>query len=290
MRIVKTLFLLFAAGSISSVNAADYFSCDFTELTAKNGAQVVKATSAQKEYRTVTGFGNSGRGGLFAMDNLEDFAQVAKMQPLKPHSALIFNGLKNFPASEGSCEMWIAPYFNQVHAYRDSKNTNLKLSYIFSLFCNKKGTNFARDGKSTIFAYIHGKQLKVHFVFTDGKAAVLSTSIANWKAKQFRKITLTWKKGNQRLYIDQKLAAETAKEGTLADFNSIEIGGRDFNLSFQGVIDDIKIFSGMPNDVVSQNYEGDPQKFKAIAIAPGTLDVWQNDVKTTALNVKKKRL
>ena len=191
------------------------------------------------------------------MENLQDFKGYAKMDPLTERPAVIYTGLQNFPVEEGFCELWIAPFFNQISAYRDSQNNKLELYYIFSLFCHAPGTpQITRSGKSMINAYIHGRRLCVSLIFSDGSSTVLSAPIQNWNKKQFHKITVIWGKDIQQLCIDRKIAAESRKSGTLGDFNSLELGGRDYNLSFQGIIDDVKISSGRPQDIIPLSFTG----------------------------------
>ncbi|MBO4630425.1 MAG: beta-galactosidase, partial [Lentisphaeria bacterium] len=114
------------------------------------------------------------------------------------------------------------------------------------------------------------------------------TSVKNWNRKQFHKITLTWGKGKQQLCIDRKIVAENRKSGTLGDFNSLELGGRDFSLSFQGIIDDVKISSGRPLDIIPPDFEGDPKKFQSITVPRTMLEKWDNEPKTAEITVTKK--
>jgi hypothetical protein len=265
--------------------SGDFFFCNFNEMQAKNWNKTINPVARKGEYRTITGFGNSSQGAIFAMENLQDFKFCAH-KDLSMRPAIIYSKLDKFPKNEGFCELWVAPFFNQEYAYRDSANKNLKLSYIFSLYTNKLGTPLVkRFGKSTINCYIHNKRLYVQFVFTNGKTTYLSSSVEKWPKKNFQKITITWDAQNVKLYLNKKLVAEQKINGQLDLFNSLEIGGRDVNLSFQGIIDDIKISSGKALDVISPEYEGDPLKYKTISISRNSFLKWVNAKHVTSLKV-----
>ena len=269
--------------------AVDFFFCNFNEMQGNNGNRKINPIARKGEYRTITGFGYSNCGAIFAMENLQDFSFCAN-NGLTPRPAIIYNNLKNFPFDEGFCEVWIAPFFNQQYAYRNSTNAKLKLSYIFSLYTNKPGTPLVkRFGKSTINSYIHNNRLFVQFIFNNGKITYLSTPITKWKKKNFQKLTVTWDTKHVSLYINRKLVAKQEKNGQLDSFNTLELGGRDVNLSFQGIIDDIKISSGKALDVMSPEFEGDPLKYKNISFDKNLLLNWQNVQYVNSIKVSLKK-
>ena len=284
IRVLCLGFLSLSAGS----SAEDFFRCNFSRIEGQSNGQPAAPSyyNHVKDHLSVTGGGNTSRAAIFAMENLQDFQPVARMPLKHPLPAIVYTGLKKFPSEKGYCELWIAPYFNQKQAWRKTERRDFSLNYILSLYQHTPGTPLAkRADKSVIALYLQNRRVGARFVFSDGSSTTLSLPVEKWVKRSWHKITLCWEPGRQRLYIDRKLAGESQKSGTLADFNALELGGRDYNVSFQGLIDDIVIASGKPLDTAPYGFEGDRKTFPEIAIPEPVFRNWKPERPKSALSV-----
>ncbi|MBQ7207682.1 MAG: beta-galactosidase [Lentisphaeria bacterium] len=246
MRLVTILFAMAILSGLAAP-AADFFSCGFAEMTARNGSRSVTpyCYGAPASHAAATG----GRGALFAMEKLEDFRKITGKSPDAPLPAVVYRNLKDFPET-GFCELEVTPFFNQTCAYRKPKKGNEKFIHygIFSL----NGPE-----KSSLALYIANGKLSARFIFSGGGRAVLNYPVRFWKKGRSKKITVVWGKNEQKLYVDGKLAQAAAAPGELGRFTSLELGGHGPDLSLQGVIRSIRIASGLP--AVTDARSADPE-------------------------------
>ncbi|MBQ7209183.1 MAG: beta-galactosidase [Lentisphaeria bacterium] len=266
--------LFFSAG----VLAEEFFRCNFSAMEGLNNGQPAAPAyfNAARGHQSITGGGITGRAAIFAMENPEDFRSVARTPIERPLPAFVYTDLKRFPAEKGFCEVWIAPYFNQKQAWRRKEHTDFTLNYALTIFRRAPGKQLSKHAeKSEIDLYILKRQLGVRFVFSDGTSTTLTFPVGSWSPRTWHKVTICWEPGRQQLYVDRKQVAESTKPGTPGKFDALEVGGRDYNLSFQGLIDDIVIASGKPRDVYPFGFDGDPRKFPEIPVPQAVLEDWK---------------
>ncbi|MBR4665550.1 MAG: hypothetical protein IKO93_16930 [Lentisphaeria bacterium] len=278
MSLLKPLILSLVLPA--GVFAEEFFRCNFSKIEGLNNGQPAAPSyiNGVRDHLSVTGGGITSRAAVFAMENLADFQSVVRSPLTRPIPAVVYADLKNFPSKKGYCELWIAPYFNQKKAWRKKEQPGLSLNYILTLNRRNPGKPHSKPAdKSEIDLYLLNRSIGARFVFTDGSSATLSVPVKEWVKRGWHKITLRWEPGRQSLYIDRKLVRKNRKEGTLGDFNTLELGGRDYNVSFQGLIDDVVIASGESRDIAPYGFDGDPKMFPEIAIPESYFRNWKSE-------------
>lgn len=256
--------ILFPFFSIFGVQP-DFF-CNFNSMDAEvpGGTLPPQYFTTNHRHQTVTGGGISSRSALFARENLEAFQTLVPGLD-EPLPAIVYTPLKSFPLEKGYFDIWAAPYFNQISPYRDNVRKNYTSNAIARIYRHKEGERLiASEGKSEIRLFFYNRILVADLVFENGAKATLSCQMTDWKPTEFRRITLTWEPGDQRLYVNRKLMAQKDVKGTFSNLNALELGGRDLNLSFQGLIDDVTLGAGFPA-WLNVHFDGDRKVFKVIA-------------------------
>ncbi len=212
----RNLFICAAAGATLSLGAADLkFDFDGNNLPVK--------------AQTVNGF--SGKGILFAQENLKDFADLGA--EVKKQGAITVP-VTEFPAS-GELSFRYRPFFNQIKPYRNYQN-KFTLYYL---------VNLRDESGPAVLAYIYKNdkkcELTVNFKMGVRKVA-LTKSVADWKPGEWHNIAIRWSADSKELVIDGKTAAKSTRKGDIAPApDKLIIGGNGNDCSAQGVFDDVTL-------------------------------------------------
>ncbi|MBO4631792.1 MAG: hypothetical protein J5858_07700, partial [Lentisphaeria bacterium] len=258
---MKKVFSIFCLGMIAIyVSAAPVFYAGFDNIddyTAKlaDGTVLQPRVRNQKKlvHQTLNGFHSlRGRGVLFAADNLKDFSESMPKALEGPLFPLVYRGIKDFPVTQGTISVSLAPFWNSVKPEKGSIH-----NYVFRFF--------QEGGKACLsMFFLRNEILVVQFEFTNGQHSYLYYKFKNWPAGQVRKIHIVWSPGNQKIFDGGKLVKEARVEGTLDPIDSVELGGHHVKHSMQGILDELTVQTVQPPELVSDR-DGDPAKYPVIA-------------------------
>ena len=178
--------------------------------------------------------GHTGRGLLFAQENLPDFADLGENLPRQ--DAIIIP-LPEFSEYGGEFSFRYRPYFNQTQPYRERQGEAQR--YLLA--------DFSDGEESSLQIEIVKQSLSAGFRLANGKVFTIRASVADWQAKQWRLITVRWTPFLKEILLDGEQVANIALSGELAPkAKHIKLGGKGQDCSAQGVFDDLKLISLRP--------------------------------------------
>ena len=233
---MKKQLLMVAALSAVGLFAGDVvLSADFNtpgDFTVNNLGKRLKTFTPRKNLVQLPG--KEGLCILSATKNLQDFPEVKGA----PQGTLRFTGIKGFPQESGCVELWVKPYFNEGTAPGKTPH-----NYIFRFF------GYGKTQRVLTVFIINHQTLVCQYELEGDKKAYLYHTVKNWPAKEWVRLNFVWNKDDKMMYVNGEPVARKSVPGALKFIDTFELGAMDSYLPFQGMLDELKVTTGVPADL-----------------------------------------